>query len=214
MLDSLDRISKICNEELLPTLARMRQIHDEYNSVCMAKECDILGDTLPNKISFTHDDPNDVQVPNLEPKRQKDAATKQYDELPNEYKNTQSHEDQEKVISDGPHELTMIGQQMESSNATCQAVESAYGVADRVLLVGGKVDIDGSDHQLVILLIGANLIHRSTYDLSLYIGTLSIEDQDLVVLTQLQDLKINMEEACILKTPLFLFICLMFYAIF
>ena len=76
MLDTLDRISKICNEELLPTLARMRQTHVEYNTDCKAKECNFLGDTLPDKISSTHDDPNDVQVPNLEPKRQKDAATK------------------------------------------------------------------------------------------------------------------------------------------
>ena len=66
MLTTLDRMNKICNEELLPTLTRIKQTRDESSMVCMAKECDILGDTLPDKISSTYDDPNDIQVPDLD----------------------------------------------------------------------------------------------------------------------------------------------------
>ena len=56
MLDTLNMISQICNEELLPTLARMRQTRDESSTVCTAKEYDMLGDTYPDIISSTHDD--------------------------------------------------------------------------------------------------------------------------------------------------------------
>ena len=49
MLDTLESISKICNEELLPNVARMRQTLDESSTIFKAKKCDILSDTLPKK---------------------------------------------------------------------------------------------------------------------------------------------------------------------
>ena len=54
----------------------MRQTYDESSTVLKAKESDISGYTLIEKISSTHD-PNDVHVPELEPEEQEDAATKE-----------------------------------------------------------------------------------------------------------------------------------------
>ena len=89
-LDRLDMMNKICNNELLPTITRMKQTRDESSTVCMAKECDILGDKILKKISSTYDD---IQVSNLEVEEEEDVATKECAELPNEQKNTQSHVD-------------------------------------------------------------------------------------------------------------------------
>ena len=138
MLDTLDSMSKICNEELLPTLVRMKQTHDESKIVCKAKECDVLCDTHLDKISSMHDGPNEVRVPDLEPEEQEDVATNEYDELLDEHEDTHSHEDREEVIPYELHELPLIGQQMETSNTACQDMESASRVVDLVLFVGDR----------------------------------------------------------------------------
>ena len=59
-LTTLDSMSQIWKEEILPTLARMRH-----------KECDTLVDVHHERINSTHDGSRDVQVRDLKSLRRK-----------------------------------------------------------------------------------------------------------------------------------------------